>query len=808
MFVTFEREEPVELQDGIRQVTAEEDEALIALLDDALVFSSEASEFAALEPGTVLLSVHGEGYARRVVEVMADDSAPITLKTVNVPLSEVIREGTLIYNEPITNGDVLKVEPTTGIRHVVAPAISPSIRFDVDLTLFEDGPSKATLKGTVDLEIRPDVALNYVPFIGAEEFRAIVSVKARSSLTLSMSGDIEALSVERVLPLPQFRVVHPLPGPLPIPVTHVVSTQIKVTTTGKVSISGFSEATGTGGGYWLETTGWTRVGDFESVGDIGPFDPTGQGPISAESDVMVGPLYGARVLGLVGPEIFIGPYLKMKVNYDHMSDCAAWSARAGGRAKFKLGSTKIPSIDWQLPGVSYTLFDVSFKVAGDETGNCVDKEAPSTPGEPSVFGPIRPNSLELVWAESEDNSAVAMYEIYRDDRKIGETVASEYIDNSIRSYTDHCYQVVAVDMHGNKSNRSTALCVYTEPDADDEPPEDPRNLTVVGVSRNSLSLDWDDAIDDSTLGVSYLVYVDEAAGTSWKVRTDASEVTVSGLKPGTQYCFEVAARDAAGNASFFSNFVCGTTSASGSYGTSYMVVACEDNSGPEIQATIDLEDDLSEIGYGTSDGTPFMWMLSGTFDDATRELSGQFDWFFAGSNCRRTDRFTVNLDSEGSGSAELVQVSSCDGCVATIEFSPEPSNWPLIGTYDIQRIGGGAVGYGQIVQVVVSPCAETPHHYDVDFVSASGVRYDPRWVELRSEGYSYAGQPCMIDPTRMIGKLRFSRSVTFSPYSLDFTHAWQLQFTEDGGIDGLYWEHYVEAYSGGAVEYEFEGQRR
>ncbi|GAA1968174.1 extracellular catalytic domain type 1 short-chain-length polyhydroxyalkanoate depolymerase [Catenulispora subtropica] len=96
---------------------------------------------------------------------------------------------------------------------------------------------------------------------------------------------------------------------------------------------------------------------------------------------------------------------------------------------------------------------------------------------------------------------------------------------------------------------------------DTTPPSVPSNLAVTGVTSSSVALSWSPSADD--VGVAgYRVYrngvqVGTSAGTAF---------TDSGLSASTQYSYQVAAYDAAGNVSAQSSAVTATTSSGGGGG--------------------------------------------------------------------------------------------------------------------------------------------------------------------------------------------------------------------------------------------------
>jgi len=102
---------------------------------------------------------------------------------------------------------------------------------------------------------------------------------------------------------------------------------------------------------------------------------------------------------------------------------------------------------------------------------------------------------------------------------------------------------------------------------DTTPPSVPQNLSVTGTTSTSVSLSWSPSSDN--VGVTgYEIYGRQ--GTSGNFHqvgsTAATNFTVTGLSPNTQYQFYVRARDAAGNVSGNSGTVDATTQGGGTGG--------------------------------------------------------------------------------------------------------------------------------------------------------------------------------------------------------------------------------------------------
>ena len=98
---------------------------------------------------------------------------------------------------------------------------------------------------------------------------------------------------------------------------------------------------------------------------------------------------------------------------------------------------------------------------------------------------------------------------------------------------------------------------------DTTPPSNPTNLVASNPTDTTINLNWTASTDN--IGVtSYDVYMDA----TYLANSATNSFTVTGLLPDTLYCFDVKAKDAAGNESGFSNQACETTTNNGSAGNS------------------------------------------------------------------------------------------------------------------------------------------------------------------------------------------------------------------------------------------------
>ena len=188
-----------------------------------------------------------------------------------------------------------------------------------------------------------------------------------------------------------------------------------------------------------------------------------------------------------------------------------------------------------------------------------DPIPPSVPGGVSATQQTPRSPVVISWTASTDNVGVTGYQVLRNSVVLttvlgGSTTA--YTDATVQSATSYSYQVVACDAAGNTSAPSTAALITT---GDSAPPSTPTGVSATQQSPAApVVLAWTAATDDvAVTGYQVLrngtqVAAVGAAVTTW------SDATV---QPSTTYSYQVAATDAAGNASAASAAVSITTQA-------------------------------------------------------------------------------------------------------------------------------------------------------------------------------------------------------------------------------------------------------
>lgn len=169
-----------------------------------------------------------------------------------------------------------------------------------------------------------------------------------------------------------------------------------------------------------------------------------------------------------------------------------------------------------------------------------DTQLPAAPTK-LVVKAMTPLSVTLEWLPSTDNIAIRNYRVLRNNVQIGESSDSGFVDSSISSAGKYSYKIVAVDTSGNLSPASAALVVTTR---DTTGPTIPTGLTAEVVAPTRIALSWEAATDN--VGVTgYRILRDGVAlGTTTQLA-----FTDDKAQQGTLYRYQIAALDAAGNAS-------------------------------------------------------------------------------------------------------------------------------------------------------------------------------------------------------------------------------------------------------------------
>lgn len=91
----------------------------------------------------------------------------------------------------------------------------------------------------------------------------------------------------------------------------------------------------------------------------------------------------------------------------------------------------------------------------------VDTEAPTAPARLHSMGETD-STINLMWAQSTDNVAVAYYQIFRNGVLVATTTETSFKDANLAANTEYTYTVAAVDASNNASVMSNTLVVSTK----------------------------------------------------------------------------------------------------------------------------------------------------------------------------------------------------------------------------------------------------------------------------------------------------------------------------------------------------------
>ncbi len=170
-----------------------------------------------------------------------------------------------------------------------------------------------------------------------------------------------------------------------------------------------------------------------------------------------------------------------------------------------------------------------------------DITAPSVPKGLSAEN-VSYTSLKLTWNAATDDTGVAGYDVYRDDKKVMSVSGTSYTDRNLAPGTKYSYYVIAKDATLNTSGASKTYTVTTL--EDNEAPEIPAKPELSERMGTALRLSWN-AAKDNVKVAGYRIFRDgeEIADTS------KTEYFDTGLSINHRYTYTILAYDGVGNTS-------------------------------------------------------------------------------------------------------------------------------------------------------------------------------------------------------------------------------------------------------------------
>ncbi len=205
-------------------------------------------------------------------------------------------------------------------------------------------------------------------------------------------------------------------------------------------------------------------------------------------------------------------------------------------------------------------FDLALARYVNDTATAPRDTTPPTTPDALAATASSSSTIDLSWTASTDDVGVTGYEVFRDGEAtaVGTTSGTTFSDTGLAPDSTHSYAVVAVDAAGNRSalsNTASATTLSAAP-ADVTAPTAPADLTAtVNVDARTINLSWSASTDDVAV-TGYRVFRDNGS-------TPIATLTGTTFSDSGQlgsHSYVVAAIDAAGNQSGFSNTVIATIS--------------------------------------------------------------------------------------------------------------------------------------------------------------------------------------------------------------------------------------------------------
>ena len=179
---------------------------------------------------------------------------------------------------------------------------------------------------------------------------------------------------------------------------------------------------------------------------------------------------------------------------------------------------------------------------------------PSTPTEVRALG-SNIDEIVVVWNPSSDDVAVFEYEVLRDGVVIDTTPYPVYIDSGRSAGQSFLYEVVAIDIVGNRSAVSAPAFGAPLATIDTTPPPAPVLLPLSTTTSSAIRLIW----EQSNIGDVVAWNLFRGANGNEpeiQIRTTSNVATDTAVITGETYCYQVQALDASGNPSAVSEALC------------------------------------------------------------------------------------------------------------------------------------------------------------------------------------------------------------------------------------------------------------
>jgi chitodextrinase len=201
--------------------------------------------------------------------------------------------------------------------------------------------------------------------------------------------------------------------------------------------------------------------------------------------------------------------------------------------------------------------------AGNQSANAgpISWTTPADTAAPSVPSNLRSTeatttTISLAWDPSTDDVGVADYRVERcqgsgctNFAEVGSSATTAFTSSGLTHTTTYRFRVRARDGGNNDSAPSSPITVSTN---DGQAPSTPAGLTLV-VSPGQIRLSWNASTDNVGVTVYLIARCNVASCTYVNIGSSPTTSFIdASVLPGTNYSYQVAARDAQGNVSGYS----------------------------------------------------------------------------------------------------------------------------------------------------------------------------------------------------------------------------------------------------------------
>jgi len=219
--------------------------------------------------------------------------------------------------------------------------------------------------------------------------------------------------------------------------------------------------------------------------------------------------------------LFVSPVANLKFNTSYKIKVASGISSNGGTASYS--------------------YEIHFKTKQFVSIWANDAALTATPSEESV---------QLSWPQP-SSADLSYYQVLQGDTVIASNVSKNdigYDVTGLTAATDYTFKVNAYDGSNTFLGALTATTKTNQATPKDTilPSWTDETLTVSNITASSVTLTWTGASDDSGTIAGYRVIANQEVITS-SIGGSTTSYTVNSLTDGTNYTFEVEAKDAAGN---------------------------------------------------------------------------------------------------------------------------------------------------------------------------------------------------------------------------------------------------------------------